>query len=68
MIRNGIMDVHVECQGREMQFKVKEIASCSIKQQIEETMREMRNAENSLYHIELFLFLFSCHSPFTLQV
>ena len=47
MIHNGIIDVHVECQGREMQFKAKEIASCSIKQQIEETMREMRNAENS---------------------
>ena len=47
MIHNGIIDVHVECQGREMQFNAKEIASCSIKQQIEEMMREMRNAENS---------------------
>lgn len=47
MIHNGIIDVQVECQGREMQFKAKEIASCSIKQQIEEMMREMRNAENS---------------------
>ena len=47
MIHNGIIDVHVECQGRELQFKAKEIVSCSIKQQIEETMREMRNAENS---------------------
>ena len=45
--KNGIIDVHVECQGRELQFKAKEIVSCSIKQQIEETMREMRNAENS---------------------
>ena len=32
MIHNGIIDVQVECQGREMQFKAKEIASCSIKQ------------------------------------
>ena len=47
MIQNGIIDVQVEWQGREMQFKDKEIVSCSIKQQIEETMREMRNAENS---------------------
>lgn len=30
MIHNGIIDVQVECQGREMQFKAKEIASCSI--------------------------------------
>ena len=47
MIHNGIIDEHVECQGRELQFKAREIVSCSIKQQIEETMREMRNAENS---------------------
>lgn len=45
--RNGIIDVHVECQGRELQFKAKEIVSYSIKQQVEETMRKMRNAENS---------------------
>lgn len=45
--KNGIIDVHVECQGRELQFKAKEIASNSIRQQIEETMRIMRDTENS---------------------
>ena len=43
--KNGIIDVHVECQGRELQFKAKEMVSNAIKNQIEETMRKMRNAE-----------------------
>ena len=45
--KNGIIDVHVECQGRELKFKAKEIVSSSIKKQIEETVCKMRNAENS---------------------
>ncbi len=45
--KNGIIDVHVECQGRELQFKAKEIVSSSIRQQIEETMCKMLKAENS---------------------
>lgn len=44
--KNGIIDIHVECRGRELQFKAKEVVSYSIKKQIEETMRKMRNAEN----------------------
>lgn len=43
--KNGIIDVHIECQGRKLQFKAKEIVSESIKKQIEETMRKMRNTE-----------------------
>lgn len=44
--KNGIIDVHVECQGRELQFKAKEVVSNSIKQQIEGTIRKMKSAEN----------------------
>ena len=44
--KNGIIDVHVACRGRELQFKAKEIASYDIKKQIEETMCKMRSLEN----------------------
>ena len=44
--KNGIIDVHVECRGREIQFKAKEVVSSSIIQQIKETIRKMRNAEH----------------------
>lgn len=43
--KNGIIDVHVECQGRELQFKAKEIASESIMRQIEKTIQKMKEAE-----------------------
>ena len=42
MIHNGIIDVHVECQGRELQFKAKEIAYCSI---TTDRRNDARNAE-----------------------
>lgn len=42
---NGIIDVHVECQGRELQFKAKEVVSDEIRRQIEETIRKMKAAE-----------------------
>lgn len=44
--KNGIIDVQVECQGRQLQFKAKEVVSNQIKQQIEETVQTMINAEN----------------------
>lgn len=43
--KNGIIDVQVECQGRRLQFKAKDIVSSSIRKQIEETIQKMRNAE-----------------------
>lgn len=45
--KNGIIEVHVECQGRELQFKAKEIVSDSIRKQIEASIKKMRIAENS---------------------
>lgn len=43
--KNGIINIHVECQGRELQFKAKEIVSESIMQQIEKTIQKMKAAE-----------------------
>ena len=45
--KNGIIDIRVECQGKELKFKTKEVVSDSIKKQIEITIQKMRNAENS---------------------
>lgn len=43
--KNGIIDVHVECQGRELKFKAKEVVSDEIRRQIEETIRKMKAVE-----------------------
>ena len=45
--KNGIIDIRVECQGKELKFKTKEVVSDSIKKQIEITIQKMRNAEKS---------------------
>lgn len=44
--QNGIIDVKVECQGRRLQFKAKEIVSDLIKKQIEQTINKMKVKEN----------------------
>lgn len=44
--RNGIINVDVECLGRKLQFKAKEVVSYAVKEQIEETMKKMQNAES----------------------
>lgn len=44
--KNGIIDVHVECQGKELKFKAKEIVSPLILHQIKETICKMKSAEN----------------------
>lgn len=45
--KNGIIDVHVECQGRELQFKIKEVVSSSIRLQVAETIKRMQSAEGN---------------------
>lgn len=44
--QNGIIDVKVKCQGKEIQFKAKEIVSDSIRKQIESTVSKMKAKEN----------------------
>lgn len=42
---NGIIDVQVECQGRRLQFKAKEIVSDSIRMHIRNSIQRMKEKE-----------------------
>lgn len=43
--KNGIISVRVECQGRELEFKAKEIVSDIILSQTKDTIRKMKDVE-----------------------
>lgn len=44
--QSGIISIDVECQGRKLQFKAKEIVNDQIKRQIEQTLSKMKCKEN----------------------